>query len=234
MKGVKTGRIVVENIDVEVLRKRIRNLHLRVLPPDGRVRVSGPMRMSDRAIRALIVEKLSWIRRHQSRIRKLPAPLEVVTGELHPFLGDPHELHLRKGNARVERPSPGTLLLYARPGSSVKKRRAILDEWYRSELKALVPPLLEKWEAIIRVRTAEWNVRKMKTRWGSCNTKTRRIRLNLELAKQPPRSIEYVLVHELVHLLERRHGKRFQNLMDRFLPAWRERRAGLEGSSGHA
>ncbi len=234
---VRIDNLTVEGIPVEIQRKRIRNLHLRVLPPNGQVRVSGPMRASDRTFRNLVTGKLDWIRHHQERIRNLPrpAPREMTTGEIHPFLGEPHRLEVIEESkpARVEREMPETLLLHAPRNSSVKKRRELLDKWYRSELENRIPPLLEKWQAAMNVRVTGWRTRKMKTRWGSCNTKTRRIQFNLELVKEPPRCIEYVVVHELAHLLERGHGARFRKIMTRFLPEWPERKKELDALSPH-
>ena len=231
MKVFRTN-LVVGKLAVEVHRKPIRNLHLKVLPPDGQVLVSGPLRMNDRTIRDLVDEKEEWIRHHQDRIRKLPKTpkRKITTGEMHPFLGKDLRLTVIENAPRnhVEQSSSDELLLHVKKGITIAKKRALLDGWYRAQMKARIPDLLEKWEPVMKVAVKKWGVRKMTSRWGSCNTKTARVSLNLELVKKAPRLLEYVVVHELTHLHERGHGKRFQKRMDRFLPEWKMRRRELD------
>ncbi|MFH0920181.1 MAG: SprT family zinc-dependent metalloprotease [Fibrobacterota bacterium] len=230
-RPVETRHIEVSGIPIEMVRKAIRNFHLRVSPPDGRVRVSAPFRMSHGAIRLAVEEKLAWIKRHRARFEGLPRQIkrELVNGENHFFLGQPYCLQITEhtGNPRVV--VNGTNLdIRIRPGSSIKQRERVLLEWYRRQLKARVPPLLKKWEAAMGVRTAGWNIKKMKTKWGTCNVSTRRIWLNLELAKRPVECLENIIVHELAHLIERNHGPRFTALMDRYLPHWKQQRDMLD------
>lgn len=221
----KTSQIIVEDIDVQVVRKKIKNLHLRVYPPDGRVRVAVPLHVKDAVIHRTVMEKLSWIRKQQVRLSKLPAPTarEMISGEYHYYLGEPYPLEVieRQGKHELVLKNNSQLLLYVRPNTSVDKRAVVLTEWYRQEIKALLPELIRKWEPVIGVKVDEWAIKKMKTRWGTCNISSSRIWLNLELMKKPLECLEYVLVHEMVHLLERYHNKNFKAYMDRFMPEWR-------------
>ena len=215
----------VGGIAVEVLRKNIKNLHLGVYPPDGRVRVSAPRHFDDAAVRLAIITRLDWIRRHQAALQRQSrqSQREFVTGESHYFAGRRYRLDV------IERDSPPevrlrnnqTLELRIRPGTERGKREAILHGWYRQQLRAQLPALVAQWEPVVGVAVNEVRIKRMKTRWGSCNIKAKRIWLNLELAKKPAACLDYVLVHELVHLLERRHNRRFRELMDRFMPQWR-------------
>ncbi len=223
----------INGLQVELVRKNIKHIHLRVYPPDGRVRVSVPRRVNDATVRAMVAPRLQWIRRQQARVVREGRRVkrELVTGETHWFAGRAYKLQVIEVDAV---PSvglrDGTLELHVRPGSDEAKRRAVLEAWYRKSFKAKLSPLLAHWEPRVGVRVAECRARRMKTRWGSCNIAARRIWLNLELAKMPPEHLEWILVHELVHLLEPGHGKRFQGLMDQFLPDWRSRRDALNRS----
>jgi len=222
----ETRHIIVSGIKVEVLRKDIKNLHLGVYPPNGRVRVAAPLVVSDEAVRMAVIEKLRWIKRHKAKFENQPrqSQREMVDGESHYFLGQRYRLrvHEHNGPARVVLRGLAILDLFVRPGTSADKRAVILQRWYREQLKSLVPPLLEKWRQAIGVQVAYWGVKKMKTKWGSCNSKARRIWLNLELIKRPEQCLEYILVHELAHLRERTHNEQFTALMDGFMPQWRQ------------
>ena len=224
-KVAKTSQIIVDDIDVQIVRKKIKNLHLRVYPPDGRVRVVVPLHIKDDVIRLTVIDKLSWIRKQQVRLAKLPAPTprEMISGECHYYLGEAYPLEVieRRGKHEVVLKNNMQFLLYVRPDSSVDKRVAVLTEWYRLQIKEMLPDLIEKWEPIIGVKVDEWGIKKMKTRWGTCNISSRRIWLNLELMKKPIECLEYVLVHEMVHLLERYHNNNFKAYMDKFMPEWR-------------
>lgn len=210
---------------MEVVRKPIKNMHLSVHPPEGRVRVSVPLRIDDEAVRLAVISKLAWIRRHQKTFAEQPrqSKREMVSGESHYLLGRRYRLRVLEhdGPSRVERRGNSELTMLVRPGSDRDRRERMLYEWYRRQMKALVPDLIAEWQPIIGVRITDWGIKKMKTRWGSCNVRDRRVWLNLELAKKPPHCLEYVLVHEMVHLLERRHNDRFKAFMDRFMPQWR-------------
>ncbi len=230
--------IEVSGILVEVVRKPIKNLHLGVYPPSGRVRVAVPERMDEEAVRLAVVSRLGWIRRQQACFAEQPreSAREMVTGESHYLWGRRYRLEVIEHNGpyRVERKGRSRLIIYVRPWANTDRRWRLLEDFYRQELKQRVPPLIEQWQPVIGVQVARWGVKRMKTRWGSCNPVARGIWLNLELAKKPPRCLEYILVHEMVHLLERRHNDRFRGLMNRFLPSWRLRRDELNSSPlGH-
>ncbi|MGH6635537.1 MAG: M48 family metallopeptidase [Gammaproteobacteria bacterium] len=228
--NTKVHRVTVGGFSVEVIRKDIKHLHLRVYPPHGRVRVAAPLMVSDDAVRLAVIGKLSWIKKQQAKFDAQPrqSPREMVNGESHYFLGQRYRLRVleHRGPARVGR-GIAFLDLYVRPETTAEQHERILQQWYRGQLKALIPPLLEKWQPVIGVQVSDWGVKKMKTRWGTCNIVARRIWFNLELAKKPVQCLEYIAVHELVHLLERHHNDRFRALMDQFMPQWRLHRDGL-------
>jgi predicted metal-dependent hydrolase len=216
---------------VEVVRKNIKNLHVGVYPPNGRVRVAAPLRLDDSAVRLAIVSRLGWIRRQQAgfaeQVRQ--SQRELANGESHYFQGRRYRLNVieHDGLPSVFPSNSTTLELRVRPGCDRYTRETILRQWYRTQLRAQIPSLLAKWEPKVCVMAAEVRIKKMKTRWGSCNASARRIWLNLELAKKPFSCLEYILVHELVHILERHHSARFRELMDRLMPTWRLRRTEL-------
>lgn len=227
----KTNQITVSGIDVEVVCKKIKNLHIGVYPPDGRVRVAAPARMNMDAIRLAVVGKLGWIKKHQIQFanQERQSPREYITGETHYYQGKRYRLNVlyQAGPATVTVLKHGTIDLHIPEDSDTARRERVLYEWYRCRLKEQVPELLEKWEQVLGVQTAEWGVKRMKTKWGTCNIKARRIWLNLELVKKPNHCLEYIIVHELVHLLERLHNDRFTALMDQFMPMWRRYREEL-------
>ena len=222
---IETHPLTVSGIQVEVVRKDIKNLHLGVYPPHGRVRVAVPLVVSDEAVRLAVIDKLAWIRRQQAKFAEQPrqSSREMVNGESHYFMGQRYLLRVRvhEGRPHIQRCSTPFLDLYIRPETSLEQRQLILHRWYREQLRGLIPPLLAKWQPKLGVQAAKWGIKRMKTRWGTCNTATRQIWLNLELIKKPAHCLEYILVHELVHLLERNHTDRFKQLMDQHLPQWR-------------
>lgn len=217
-----------------MIRKPIKNLHLSVHPPEGRVRVSVPSRIDDEAVRLAVISKLRWIRRHQRTFVDQPrqSQRKMVSGESHYFLGRRYRLNVleHSGRGRVDIKGNSELTMQVRPDASRTKREQVLNDWYRLHMKVLVPGLISRWQPVMGVQVADWGIKKMKTRWGSCNVRDRRVWLNLELAKKPPHCLEYVLVHEMAHLLERRHNDRFRELMDRLLPQWRLYRDELNGA----
>ena len=225
---------MVSGLAVIVERKAIKNLHLGVYPPHGRVRVAAPLAVSDQAVRLAVVSKLGWIKRQQTRFstQVRQSARELVSGESHYVFGRRHRLQViaGEGAATVTLRPRSRLELRIRPGASAAQKERALQGWYRQRLKERVPPLLAKWQPILGVEAAEWGIKRMKTHWGTCNTDARRIWLNLELAKKAPGSLEYILVHELVHLLERNHTERFVALMDRYLPHWRHLREELNSA----
>ena len=225
-----TKTIELGDIVVDVIQKNIKNVHLSVYPPTGRVRISAPLHLSLDAIRAFAISKLGWIKQKQRKLRDQgrETPREYLDHEIHHVWGKRYMLKVVQRDAahRVE-VKDSTLALQVRPGTDVAKKQAILDRWYRDQIKEVMPELIEKWETVINVKVANFFVQRMKTRWGSCNPSSGNIRLNSELAKKPRECLEYVLVHEMVHLLEPTHGRQFIALMDRFMPLWHNHRDAL-------
>lgn len=236
--NIETHRITVSGITVEVVRKAIKNLHLGVYPPHGRVRVAAPLAVIDDAVKLAVISRLGWIKRQQAKFDAQPrqSQREMVNGESHYFLGRRYRLNVieHNGAGKVVLRNKAAIDIYVRPGSDAEMREKVLQRWYREQLKALVPPLLEKWQQALGVQIADWGIKKMKTKWGGCNIKARRIWLNLDLAKKPVQCLEYIIVHELVHLLERHHNDRFVAYMEKFMPQWRFLRDTLNKSPlGH-
>jgi predicted metal-dependent hydrolase len=225
----ETRHLTVSGIKVEVVRKDIKNLHLGVYPPQGRVRVAAPLVISDEAVRLAVIDKLGWIKRQKAKFVDQPrqSQREMVNGESHYFLGQRYRLRVHEVDApaRVAVRGIASLDLFVRPKTNADQREAILLHWYREQLKLLIPSLLDRWQPIVGVQVMGWGIKKMKTKWGSCNPTAQRVWINLELAKKPELCLEYIVVHELVHLLERNHTDRFMVLMDGFMPDWRSRRA---------
>jgi len=221
------------DIAVDVVLKDIKNIHLSVYPPTGRVRISAPSRMSLDTIRVFTISKLGWIKRHQTRFRgqERETPREYLDRESHYVWGKRYLLKVVESD---ETPSielkQSHMFLRVRPETSDKKKHAVVEEWYREGIKEAVPPLIGKWEPVLGVKVERFFVQRMKTKWGSCNPGTRSIRLNTDLAKKPSEYLEYIVVHEMVHLVVRHHNDRFGNLMDRCLPNWKLLRQGLNNA----
>ncbi|MEW6296020.1 MAG: SprT family zinc-dependent metalloprotease [Candidatus Diapherotrites archaeon] len=229
--NIEKRQITVNDITIEVVRKAIKNLHLGVYPPHGRVRVAAPLAVSDDAVRLAVIGKLAWIKRQQAKFeaQRRQSKREMVNGESHYFLGRRYRLRIIENRTagKVVLRKKSFLDLYVRPEINAEQREQILLKWYRQQLKGMIPSLLGKWQSELGVQVSDWGIKKMKTKWGACNIDARRIWLNLELAKKPVQCLEYILVHELVHLLERHHNDRFQKLMDQFMPQWRLHREEL-------
>ncbi|GAB4020513.1 SprT family zinc-dependent metalloprotease [Spirosoma migulaei] len=219
-------QITISNIDIDVVRKKIKNIHLAVYPPTGRVRIAAPLTVDDDAIRLFIISKLSWIKRNQRKFeaQERISKREYKQRESHYFKGRRYLLNIieTKGKQRVEIKNKKLLNLYERQNTSTMKRHEILTEWYRDELKKQIPSIIHKWEKVLNVNVAEWQVKQMKTKWGSCTIEKKRIWINLELAKKPEQCLEYIIVHEMVHLLERLHNERFLYFMETYLPSWKQ------------
>lgn len=228
-----SSQLTVAGIAVDVVYKDIKNLHVGVYPPAGRVRVAAPLRLDDDAVRRALVQRLPWIKRqrHLLQTASRQSLREMVTGESHYVWGRRYRLRI---NERIGRPhvevDGKSLLLYVTPSTTAERRREILERWYREQLRDAVPDVIAKWEPTLGVTVPRWTIRRMKTKWGSCNRTTGHIWFNVELAKKHPDSLEYIAVHEMTHLLERGHGERFSRLMDGFLPDWRARRDQLNDS----
>lgn len=224
----------VSGLIVEVHRKNVKNLNLRVYPAERRVKISVPRRISDSEVANFVENKLPWIHKHMANYRRKPKlqPKKFITGELHQVWGKELELVVVKKNKSPRVAADDSeLYMFVRPGTNQQKRASILKEWYRKELKQRIPKLIEKWEPRMNVKVDEFGVKHMKTRWGTCNIRARRIWLNLELAKKRPELLEYVVVHEMVHLLERLHNNRFYGFMSEFLPEWKSLKDELNGKA---
>lgn len=223
----------VSGIDVDVVYKDIKNLHIGVYPPMGRVRVAAPLNLDDERVRLAVIKRLPWIKKQRDQLRSAArqSEREMVTGESHYVWGLRYRLKVieQSGRAHVET-DQHRLLLYVPRGLTSEDRRTVLDRWYRAQLRKAIPPLIAKWEAELAVSVPKWSIRHMKTKWGSCNRETHHIWFNLELAKKHPDGLEYIVVHEMTHYLERNHTERFTALMDEHLPDWRARRDQLNSA----
>jgi hypothetical protein len=212
------------SLTVDVVKKDIKNVHLSVYPPEGKVRISAPLRMTSENIRLFAISKLQWIRLQQGKLvsQEREMPREYLQRESHYLWGKRYLLDI------VEADSPPRIeirhkkiVLQIRPLSSAGRRRELLEQWYRSQLKAAVQPLIVKWERAMGVTVEQVFVRRMKTKWGSCSPSSASVRFNTDLAKKPPECLEYIVVHELAHLIEPTHNDRFTALLDRMMPNWR-------------
>ena len=209
---------------MNVIQKAIKNVHLSVYPPDGSVRVSAPDSMSLDTIRIFVISKLGWIRRQQQKFQsqEREAPRDYIDRESHYLWCKRYLLTIIEHNDPPKLDiSHKYLKLYIRPETSCDKRQTIMNEWYRQQLKTQLPDVITQYEKLIGVKVNTFGVRKMKTRWGTCNPIAQRICLNLELAKKPVECLEYIVVHEMVHLLEPSHNNHFVALMDQFMPKWK-------------
>lgn len=221
----------IGGIDVDVIRKDIKHLHLGVYPPEGRVRVAAPLALDDEAVRLAVIDKLGWIRRQQRQLAAQPRQTEreLVNRESHWFLGRRYLLDVVEtaAPARVALRGIDTLELRVRPGTGADQRRQVLHRWYRERLRIELTPLIDRWQHALGVELSVWTIKRMRTRWGGCNPVSRRAWFNLELAKTPPECLDYIVLHELVHLIERQHNERFTALMDEHMPLWRQHRRSL-------
>ncbi len=211
------------DITVDVVLKDIKNVHLSVYPPTGRVRISAPLRMSLDTIRVFAISKLRWIKQQQSKLQEQvrETPRDYLDRESHYVWGKRYLLSVTEGDQvpSVEL-KHSRMLLQVRPGTDERRRQSIVEAWYREQMRKGVPPLIVKWEPLMGVKVERFFVQRMKTKWGSCNPGACHIRLNTELAKKPLECLEYIVVHEMTHLLEPTHNARFKALMDRFMPKW--------------
>ena len=223
--------IEVSGIDVDVIQKEIKNIHLAVYPPTGRVRLSSPYSMKRESLRLFIISKLGWIKKHirnmNSQIRE--PERKYIQGESHWVEGHRYLLNIIEEDAapKVEIRNNRYLDLYIRPGSGKDKKEEVVREWYRNRMKTQIPDLISFWEDKLGVEIQDWGIKLMKTKWGSCNIEKQRIWLNLELAKKPKHCLDYVILHEMIHLKERHHTDRFKALLDKHMPSWKNRREEL-------
>ncbi len=216
--------LLLENIQIEVELKKIKNIHLRVYAPTGRVYISAPLKMKMETIKAFALSRLEWIKKNQEKLRnfKIRPELEFINKEEHFYDGRQFFLSIieRDGRPKVVI-NQDKIELFVKEGTSPDGKKMVLENWYRKQLKEKIPPIIEKWEKIMNVKVNEFGIKKMKTRWGTCNPRAGRIWLNLELVKRSHECLEYVVVHEMTHILERSHGKKFISLMNLFLPEWK-------------
>ena len=215
---------------VDVVRKDIKNVHLSVHPPTGRVSIAAPTRMSLDTIRVFAISKLAWIRQQQQKLleQQRETPREYLNRESHYVWGRRYLLKVIEANQppSVEL-SHTRMILRVRPAWNQEKMQELLAAWYREQLRTAMPPLIAKWEPLLGVKVDRIFVQRMKTKWGSCNPRDRNIRLNTDLAKKPPECLEYIVVHEMAHILEPTHNTRFIALMDHFMPKWQSCRQNL-------
>lgn len=228
MSDTDSYEIEIGGIQVQVNYKAIKNLHLSVLPPSGWVRLSVPHKTSENAIRLAIINKLAWIKKQQADFaaQSRQSRREMVSGESHYLWGKRYRLSVVevkgkhivkiKGNTRIE--------LQVSKNTSTDNKLKLLNTFYRNEIQESLSRLLLCWQEKLNVKPDSVCIKKMKTKWGSCNIQAKRLWINLELAKKPPECLEYIIVHELVHLIERHHNERFCSIMDQYMPDWRERR----------
>lgn len=224
------ARIDLGGMPAEVIRKDIKNLHLSVLPPEGKVRIAAPRHMNLDVIRVFAISKLAWIKRQQHKLRdqEREAPREYLDRESHYVWGRRYLLkRVEKDAAPSIALAHGKLVMQVRPGTGEARCREILDGWYREQIRSAIPKLIAKWESRMSVQVGRVFVQRMKTRWGSCNPASGTIRLNTELAKKPPECLEYIVVHEMAHLIEPTHNARFMALMEMFMPTWAQMRRQL-------
>lgn len=217
-------QINLGEIAVDVVQKDIKNIHLSVYPPHGRVRISAPLRMDIDTIRVFAIAKLGWIKNQQHKLceQERETPREFLDRESHYLWGKRYLLRIElQAAAPAIALKHNKMILRMRPETSHEKKQEILEAWYREQLKAALPALFEKWESLMNVKVGRCFVQKMRTKWGSCSPDTGNIRINTDLAKKPPECLEYIVVHELAHLLEPTHNQRFVTLMDHYLPKWR-------------
>ncbi len=227
--------MTVAGLEVTVVRKDVRRLRLAVAPPDGEIRVSAPRGTPDAAIARFVAEHLDWIGKHRARFARIAEAREKETGggTLRLYLGKayPFAVSERPGRARIEFSEERGFTVSVPPGAGIEKADSLLETWYRERLREALAPLVERRRAELGVDLRDWSVRRMKTRWGSCNILARRVWFSLELVKRPPECLDYLVVHELAHLIERGHGPRFKAILDARLPDWKRLRRSLRGEA---
>ena len=226
--------VTLAGVSLELVRKDIKNLHLAVYPPDGRVRLSAPRYVDEETLSLFVASKVPWIRKKQRAIEEQPrqTPREFVDRESHYFMGRRylmrvHEIAPPRRFATAELGGKKFLDVHVSETTSLEQKKRAVEKFYRAELRTVLEELVPLWEERMKVESSGWRIRPMKTKWGSCNTLRKTMLFNLELIKQPIECIEYVVVHELAHLIERGHGPRFQAVLDAHMPGWRHLQAKL-------
>ncbi len=220
--------MVVAGIEIELVQKNIKNLHLAVYPPYGKVRLAAPLDVNEKTLELYVASKLSWIRKQQRKFANMDreSPRQFVNRESHYFKGKRYLLRVHDTGHPYRFPkvickTKTYIEMYVREGYNVAQKSELMKEWYREQLKHILEELIPNWETTLQVKANQVKVQSMKTKWGSCNPSTRNILFNLELAKKPIECIEYVVVHELLHLIERKHSNLFKAYLDKFIPNWK-------------
>jgi predicted metal-dependent hydrolase len=233
--NTRNSKIQVSNLMIDTVKKDIRNLHLGVYPPKGRVRVAAPLETTDEAIKLFVLSRMHWIKTQQQKFQDQERQTirQYLSGESHYFLGDRHLLDVVQtdGRPRIDVPSRKKIVMHIIPNATHIQKEALFERFYRFELKKLAPTSVEKWQTALGVQAREVRIRKMKTKWGTCNTLEGRIWLNLELAKKDADCIDYVIVHELAHLKEKNHTERFFKLLESAMPDWMQIKQRLNNST---
>ena len=223
--SIKEEQIQVLDLTIDVVKKNIKNMHLAVYPPTGRIRIASPKDLNDEAIRLFAISKIRWIKKHQKNFYEQlrETSREYITGESHYFDGKRYLLKVieRYGKHELKIKNKSYLELYVSPKATIEAKEKVFNEWYRTHLKDIVPGLIDNWEQKTGLKCEHWDIKKMRTKWGSCSIEKRKILLNLELAKKPRYCLEYVIVHELMHFLERNHNDNFKGLLDKYMPNWK-------------
>jgi predicted metal-dependent hydrolase len=231
---MKSSTLMIEDLAIEIYRKNVKNLNLRIYPPDGRVSLSAPHSLSEEMLRLFLQRKIEWIRRKQAEVRQQAQGQKATLDQFKEVEILGKKIRVKEGEPRknyhIEKIDNGLAVIVIGKGNSNADLVRVYEQLAREILEQLIPSFVAKWQQVLGVQVREVRIRKMKTRWGSCNPQARRIWLNAELAKKPLECVEYVIVHEMVHFLEQRHNDRFYRLMDETLPDWRARRAQLKGS----
>jgi len=231
LPGPNCVMLKIGNIEACVIRKPIKNINLRVKSPAGNITISAPIRTSDSVIRDFISKKLNWIKKKQDEVRSKSRQdsYQYITGENHYLWGNPYALEVitRDLPPKVNLNGSQKIIFSVRPGFDFNKRRKVMNEWYRHELRKAAGERIQYWQDLMGIELYEWRIKRMKTRWGTCNIRAKRIWLNLHLAKRPKHCLDFIIVHEMVHLLESKHNDRFKGYMDRFMPDWKERKREL-------
>jgi len=223
--------IAISGLEIIVEKKDIKNLHIGVYPPNGKIRVATPLKLNDEAVRLAVISRLSWIKKQQQNFLNQPRQTqrEMVTGESHYLFGKRYLLEVKNKNTKHEVIKKHSKLeLYVNENTTRENRYKVLEKFYRDNLKIEIDKLVAKWEVIIGINVEYWKIQKMKTKWGSCNIEAKRLLFNLELAKVPLECLEYVVVHEMLHLLERHHNYNFQALLDKYMDDWKSRKEALK------
>ncbi len=223
--STRKSNIKLAGLEIQTVRKNIKNIHIGVYPPNGRIRVAAPEFTTDDKIRLIVISKIPWIKKQQDKFisQKREAPREYVAGESHYFRGQRYLLKIIEKNApcKVQIEGRKNMLLFVEPGTDAQGRRRVLEDFYRRELKKTLDTVVPNIEKLLGVKASEIKIKRMKTKWGSANIQEKRIWFNLELAKKSQNCLNYVVLHELTHLIERKHNEHFRDIVSSAMPNWK-------------